>query len=504
MVLEVDEREAEFFREGPHEVLLANDLLLDQDLSKPLAPLEALLVDGLRVGLANETRLHDEVIEALLSPGLKGRAIVHALGVIENLAQALSAGGFLEDEPALDLLGIGKPLVDEHLTDGGVELTTMHSVGVEEVLEHVPVRRQGEPIEPERIGHLPGLCLYGDRTTAYEVDAISRESGRWALIVAGRKRGPKRDVCNEFPPQDDTLGAGGLLRVVALERDVWRIGREGRDPPVHDPPIDKHHAYGGWKGAFSDHVCFKSKGAFPHPRYEKDCILAFHGDTHQTAGWSPTMLMTRGPNFTKPPPPELTSASDADRAMAERMAATMRSVIESGRYKPPILPEVAVRLSHLANEPEARIEDVESAVSRDPAVAGKVVSVANSALNARGMAITSLRGSIMRLGIFQIRDIAFQVVANARLFKVPAYNPRMKELLESSQAAGVMAREVGKVRGAEIEAAYLCGLLHDIGEVTILAILGDAAKAKNEQPPPLSKLALVIDAYHAQIGRAHV
>jgi HD-like signal output (HDOD) protein len=192
--------------------------------------------------------------------------------------------------------------------------------------------------------------------------------------------------------------------------------------------------------------------------------------------------------------------TDADREFAERIAQVVKAVIDSGKYKPPLLPEIAVTLSAIANKPEVPIEEVEVAVSRDPVVAAKIVSVANSALNARGAALSSLRGAITRLGIFQVRDIAFQVVAGTRLFRVPGYSERMKELFEASQAAGMLAREIYRARGEISEAAYLCGLLHDIGEAVILGIIGEASRVRGETPPSLSRIKIAVDGYHAWIG----
>jgi HD-like signal output (HDOD) protein len=164
-----------------------------------------------------------------------------------------------------------------------------------------------------------------------------------------------------------------------------------------------------------------------------------------------------------------------------------------------MLPEVALRLNQLAGRVDADIGVVEKTVASDPGVAALVLSKANSAFHNRGVHVQSLRIAITRLGLVDVRDIAFQIVASAKLFKVPEYSQRMRELNAASQVAGQLAREVCRLLHLESDLAFLCGLLHDLGEALILAILADLARTRGDLFPQETRDEIV-SSYHSVLG----
>jgi HD-like signal output (HDOD) protein len=107
----------------------------------------------------------------------------------------------------------------------------------------------------------------------------------------------------------------------------------------------------------------------------------------------------------------------------------------------------------------------------------------------------------MRLGLTEVRDVAFQAVAKTTIFRVPGFTDRMRELFTAAQASGLFAKRICQILKFQSESAYLCGLLHDMGEAIILGIA--APRSKEQGPmPPLEKEALfeTINVYHARTG----
>ncbi|MDJ0762258.1 MAG: HDOD domain-containing protein [Myxococcota bacterium] len=194
-----------------------------------------------------------------------------------------------------------------------------------------------------------------------------------------------------------------------------------------------------------------------------------------------------------------TLLSDEDE-LTRKVGATVMRELGSETYQPPLLPEVALSLSEMANQRDVSIREVENAVSRDPAVAARVVSVANSAFYSRGTPIRSLRSAITRLGLAEIRDVAFQVVAQTRIFRVRGYGDHMRRLFSAAQAAGLIARKTCQMLRFESEMAYLCGLLHDMGEAIILSVIAEAQREKRAALPELTTLRPVLDLLHATAG----
>jgi len=181
-------------------------------------------------------------------------------------------------------------------------------------------------------------------------------------------------------------------------------------------------------------------------------------------------------------------------------ALSIKKTLESEGFQPPLLPEVALELTQMTSPPNVTFKMIEATVTRDPAVTARVISIANSALYSRGSSVTSLQVAVQRLGLAEVRNVAFDVVATTRVFRVAAYAGRMRELLDLAQASGVVAREVCHVLKFESGLAYLCGLLHDMGEAIILGILGEQAHRDKQKPPDLKDIAAIIDDYHGQAG----
>jgi HD-like signal output (HDOD) protein len=199
--------------------------------------------------------------------------------------------------------------------------------------------------------------------------------------------------------------------------------------------------------------------------------------------------------------PELDEHNQRQQALA--MVLRVKQALDSGKFKPPLLPEVALSLTQMAQRPDVDLGQVENTVSQDPTVAARVVATANSALFSRGSPARSLRMAIMRLGLAEVRNVAYEVVAQTSVFRVRGYDQQMRVRFEQGQAAGALARQICRLTQAESEMAYLCGLLHDMGEAIILGILGQEATARRESSPPLETVQPMVDEYHARVG-AHV
>ena len=189
-----------------------------------------------------------------------------------------------------------------------------------------------------------------------------------------------------------------------------------------------------------------------------------------------------------------------DQSSIKSVGVLIKRTLDSEEFKPPLLPEVALSLTELSGKPNVSIREVEEVVQRDPVVAARVVAVANSAFFNRGVTIKSLRNAITRLGMSEVRDIAFQVVAQTRIFRVKPYLAPMRSLFETSQAAGLLAKKTCRLLRFESELAYLCGLFHDMGLAIILGIIAERARKQKHKPPEIEAIEDALDAFHAQAG----
>jgi HD-like signal output (HDOD) protein len=192
-------------------------------------------------------------------------------------------------------------------------------------------------------------------------------------------------------------------------------------------------------------------------------------------------------DFVSAPGGSADSAKAAARvAEAGRLVQSLIVELAGEKIDLPSFPEVAARARKaLANE-FVEIEDVVRIISAEPALAARLLQLANSAaLNASGKRIADLRQALSRIGFNMARSatIAF---AMSQLRRAEAYRGLERPLDELWQASAnvaavshVVAKRFTRVNQ---DTALLAGLLGGVGKLYLLtraarfpAVLADAA-----------------------------
>jgi putative nucleotidyltransferase with HDIG domain len=172
------------------------------------------------------------------------------------------------------------------------------------------------------------------------------------------------------------------------------------------------------------------------------------------------------------------------------------TIFKSPKYRPPVLPSVAIELSDLTRKTTVSYDEVVQVLQNDPLIVAGVLKLAQSPIYGGRSPVQSLKEAIQRLGINTLRDIVWQVVAGMRLFRVEGYTGIMERLQAHSVFTACMARVIATRAGIAAEHAFLCGLLHDVGISGTLIALVEGEK----NLPDLSMLLAAIDGMHAQAG----
>lgn len=135
----------------------------------------------------------------------------------------------------------------------------------------------------------------------------------------------------------------------------------------------------------------------------------------------------------------------------------------------PALPGISVKISEAMNEPKFNLTDLARIISADPAIAGRLMSVANSALFAGQSACQSLHAAIVRLGVEQTRTLVTSLASKA-LFSVQqkwlhtVMQNNWRHAVDMACYSTVLARLADHFDHSR---ALLMGLLHEIGGVAI-------------------------------------
>lgn len=136
----------------------------------------------------------------------------------------------------------------------------------------------------------------------------------------------------------------------------------------------------------------------------------------------------------------------------------------------PTLPDLAMRIRRAIDEDMGDARTIARLVEADPAMAAKLLKVANSALYAGLGAVESCSSAVVRLGMQTTKQLVMSF-ALKDVFKSrdPAIQKRMHVLWKhSAQIAAicfVLARENKEMSAEE---ALLTGLVHDVGVIAIL------------------------------------
>ena len=184
--------------------------------------------------------------------------------------------------------------------------------------------------------------------------------------------------------------------------------------------------------------------------------------------------------------------------IAEKVRQEIVTAIKNDRLVLPTLPEVALKVREVADDPDADMEKLSAVIGADAALSARIVRVANSPLLRASRPIEDLKAAVMRLGIAYTSNIATGL-AMEQMFQATSdlVDMRMRDVWSrSSEVAGichVLCKHYTKLRPDQ---ATLAGLVHKIGVLPILTYAED-------NPTLLSNsliLDQVIEELHAPLG----
>lgn len=147
--------------------------------------------------------------------------------------------------------------------------------------------------------------------------------------------------------------------------------------------------------------------------------------------------------------------------------------VDRGNLQLPSLPEIALRVKKAIDYPDVDVNDVVRIVEFDPAMAARLIQVANSPVTRGVEQINSIRDVIVRLGLKMTQNLVV-TLAIKQLFKTrhSALKQRMKKLYAHSiEIAAISYALASRIKNFNPDELLLAGLIHDIGVIPILAYI---------------------------------
>ena len=167
----------------------------------------------------------------------------------------------------------------------------------------------------------------------------------------------------------------------------------------------------------------------------------------------------------------------------------------------PVLPNSAAEVLALCNGSDCDARELALKIERDQSLAGHVLHVSNSAAYAPTEPIVSLSQAVARLGFGTVCEISIAVAVKGKVFNVPGFESTLAELWRHSAASGFYAKEVARVLRKNVEGAFLCGLLHEVGKPVALQLLVDAwVEAGVDEPLDAEVAEGVMDKFGGILG----
>ncbi len=143
---------------------------------------------------------------------------------------------------------------------------------------------------------------------------------------------------------------------------------------------------------------------------------------------------------------------------------TLAAVLNSDEL--PTLPTVASEIITLTAREDTTLADIANLVSKDTALSAKILKVSNSAFYSFPQQISSINQAVSILGINAVRSLvlSFSFLSMKGGKKKLHFN--FEKFWKNSLAAAVASKLIlERVKGADTEEIFICGLLQNLGQL---------------------------------------
>jgi len=194
-------------------------------------------------------------------------------------------------------------------------------------------------------------------------------------------------------------------------------------------------------------------------------------------------------------------ASTSDK-LGEQLEQIILNRIDSDKLVLPAMPAMAMKALEVLRNPDFNLRDVGEHIEKDPILAAQVLRICNSAAMATREPCKNIGQAVARLGAQKLRAVLTEASAR-RVFdsKDPKIVNASRKVWEHSRAVGMLAQDVAVLSAIpDPDAAYLGGLLHDVGKPVVATML---LETENQLAQRNTKGWIDSDTWIAVIQRTH-
>ena len=154
----------------------------------------------------------------------------------------------------------------------------------------------------------------------------------------------------------------------------------------------------------------------------------------------------------------------------------LRMALKSNNLHMPNLPEAALKIRQVINQPDVTSAEIIQIVQTDPTLSARLIKVANSPLYGTWREIKTVRDAVRRLGQEATRSLTFSLSVR-QLFRAKSslIKNQIEQVYEESIHISALAYVITLHQAVHLDAeqALLAGLLHKLGMIPILNFIDD-------------------------------
>jgi putative nucleotidyltransferase with HDIG domain len=186
---------------------------------------------------------------------------------------------------------------------------------------------------------------------------------------------------------------------------------------------------------------------------------------------------------------------------AKDLEALVVDLIKRDNVNIPPYPVVAMRLQRLVSEEDFGMGDLQRVIGGDPVLAATILRYANSAAF-RGVTHTStLESAITRIGANEVCKIAIATSIGAHAIVTGCLSSLRRHYWRIAMTSAMLCRALAYWRKTNAEEAFICGLLHDFGQVVATACFEEIiARTRDARVLPEATWASCVERFHVELG----
>jgi putative nucleotidyltransferase with HDIG domain len=190
----------------------------------------------------------------------------------------------------------------------------------------------------------------------------------------------------------------------------------------------------------------------------------------------------------------------------------IRSRIEKGLDRDdvtlPIFNQVALEMQRLITSGNYSLSDIGKVVMRDPGLVSDVLKMANSSFYGGLTPAKTVHEASVRLGAKSIYNLV-TALTQKQLYrsKKKAFQTWMKPLWSHALGVAFSSRWLSRHVGlqAQMDEAFMAGLLHDVGKLYVLRVVEDVEKELGETlPVDADFISSIMNERHPDVGERYM